>query len=112
MNKSTSIFNYMLPRFQDVFFLAILLAGARYGPDLFNQDGDTGRHITVGNYIIETLSIPTQDVFSHTMQGESLVPHEWLAQISFAFAHRLMGLDGVVFLISMLFAITFTLVYR
>ncbi|MBT7783485.1 MAG: hypothetical protein HN741_11260, partial [Anaerolineae bacterium] len=88
---------YLLPRLRDILFISIFLAVLFFGPRIFNLDGDLGRHITVGNVIIENLSIPTQDIFSHTMNGEPLTPHEWLAQIFFAFAHGFNSLSGVVF---------------
>jgi len=72
------------------------MACALDGPKLFNADGDLGRHITIGNYIISNKIIPTHDIFSHTMFGEELVPHEWLAQILFSAVHSVMGLSGVI----------------
>jgi hypothetical protein len=111
-NKTPLLLAYLLPRLQDIFFVCILLAGAYYGPKLFNLDGDLGRHITIGNYIITNKIIPTQDIFSFTMTGEKLVPHEWLAQVFFSAAHSLMGLSGVVLLTIIIIALTFTLTYR
>ena len=104
--------NYLLPRLSELFFLAIFLGVVMLGPRLFNIDGDLGRHITIGNYILDHLTIPTSDVFSHTMTGEPLTPHEWLAQLTFALTHRLLGLNGVVLFSALLIAITFTLCYR
>ncbi|MBT3320975.1 MAG: hypothetical protein HN392_01690 [Anaerolineae bacterium] len=102
---------YLLPRLRDILFISIFLAVLFFGPRIFNLDGDLGRHITVGNVIIENLSIPTQDIFSHTMNGEPLTPHEWLAQIFFAFAHGFNSLSGVVFFTALIIAIVFLIVY-
>jgi len=106
------ILAYIFPRVQDAFFIAILFAISVQGPMLLNADGDLGRHITIGNYIAQTGKIPTTDIFSHTMYGEKLVPHEWLAQWIFSRVHAVMGLGGIVLLISLLIAATFTLTYR
>jgi hypothetical protein len=103
---------YLLPRLQDILFVGILLAGAFYGPKLFNLDGDLGRHITIGNYIITNKTIPTSDIFSHTLSGKTLIPHEWLAQVLFSAIHSLLGLNGDVLLTTLIIAITFTLSYR
>jgi hypothetical protein len=46
------------------------------------------------------------------MSGQPLVPHEWLAQLSLGAAHQSMGLSGVVLLIAILIAATFTLAYQ
>jgi len=79
---------------------------------MLNTDGDIGRHITIGNYILENKGIPVQDIFSHTMTGEALVPHEWVSQLLFAGVHKFAGLDGVVLLVSFVISITFTLTFR
>jgi len=103
---------YLFPTLQDAFFIGALLAVSTQGPMLINSDGDIGRHITIGNYIAGNWKIPTTDIFSHTMYGEPLVPHEWLAQWIFGRFHAWMGLDGVVLGTSILIAAAFTLTYR
>ena len=65
---------------------------------MMNVDGDLGRHITIGNFILDNWKIPLQDVFSHTMAGQTLTPHEWLSQVLFALAERIAGFNGVLFL--------------
>ena len=81
------------------------------GGSLFAADGDPGRHIRVGTYILETRSIPSVDVFSHTMLGEPFIPFEWLSEVIFAGFHMLAGLAGVAVLTAILFASTVGLVY-
>jgi hypothetical protein len=111
--KSPVVLTFLFPRLQDILFISILFVVAiYYGPKLFNLDGDLGRHITIGKYIIESRHIPTQDIFSHTMTGQRLVPHEWLAQIILSAAYLLMGLNGDVLLTAVIIAYTFILVYR
>ncbi len=73
-------------------------------PDMLNSDGDLGRHITVGNYILDTRTIPTEDVFSHTRYGAHLVLHEWLSEVVYALAYRAAGLNGVAWLTALLLA--------
>lgn len=110
--RRASLAHYLLPRLEDVVFVCLFFAVIVLGPRLLNGDGDLGRHITIGGYILDSRSIPTRDVFSHTMTGEPLTPHEWLSQIIFALAYRFMGLDGVVLLCALLIASTFTLLYK
>jgi hypothetical protein len=110
--KSTFIFNYLLPRIQDTIFVALFIAVFLHGPSLLNEDGDLGRHITIGDYVRNSWTVPTQDIFSHTMTGQRLVPHEWLAQVALSFFHSFAGLTGVVLLIAVLLAATFALTYQ
>jgi hypothetical protein len=110
--RVVSVFAYLLPRIQDAVFVGILIAVSSQGSLLLNGDGDLGRHITIGRYIIESREIPTLDLFSHTMTGQPLVPHEWLSQLAFGGVYAFTGLSGVVLLIAVLIAATFTLTYR
>jgi hypothetical protein len=103
---------WLLPRLQDVVFVALLALVILLGPRLLNVDGDLGRHLAIGEHILSSRSIPISDLFSHTMAGEPLTPHEWLSQVAFAAAFRLLGLDGVVLLCALLLGLTFALVYR
>jgi len=103
---------YLLPQPRDILFIGVFFMMIYGGPKLFSNDGDLGRHITVGNYILDTISVPTHDLFSHTVYGAAFVPHEWLAQVMLAVAHRAMGLSGDVFLAALLAALTILLVYN
>lgn len=108
---SPGVLSYFLPRTQDALFICILLVVCIRGSDLFNADGDLGRHITIGKYIIDH-GIPFANIFSHTLAGQYLVSHEWLAQVLFGAAHALMGLSGPVLLTAILIATTVTLIYQ
>jgi hypothetical protein len=112
MKKNSGLLRYLLPQPRDILFIGVFFSILFGGPRLFNNDGDLGRHITIGNYILDTGTIPTRDVFSHTMYGEQLVPHEWVAQMLFALAHRAMGLSGDVLLAALLGSLTILVVYE
>ena len=103
---------YLFPSLQDGLFIATLLAVSTQGQMLLNADGDLGRHITIGKYIVNNWKIPTTDIFSHTMYGQLLVPHEWLAQVVFSAVYSFAQLSGIVLLISLIIATTFTILYH
>jgi hypothetical protein len=108
-NKSNSIhwsFNYF---FAATFFISVLAGCIMLGPRLLNMDGDLGRHLTVGSYILDSGKIPTLDIFSHTMAGKPFTPHEWLTEIIFSLANRWLGLTGVVFLTGIIIAVLWNL---
>ena len=115
MNTSKSaqlIARVVLPRLGEVFFAAVFAAVIGMGSQLMNVDGDLGRHITLGDYILEMRTIPTRDVFSFTKLGDPLTPHEWLSDVLFSIAHRFAGMDGVVWLTALVLAVSFWLVYK
>ncbi len=107
-----AISSIVLPRLGEILFAAVFVAVLGIGPKMMNVDGDLGRHITLGNYIIESRTIPTQDIFSSTKYGDPLTPHEWLAEVIFALAHKVAGLDGVVWLTALVLAGSLWVVYR
>jgi len=78
---------------------------------MLNTDGDIGRHITIGSYMLDHRTIPIKDIFSHTMTGELLVPHEWLSQLLFGIANKIAGLGGIVLLVSFIISLTFYFTY-
>jgi len=110
--KSTpGILNYLIPRLGEIIFIAVFMAIIGLGPRLMNVDGDLGRHLTLGNYIIESRTIPRNDIFSFSKAGDSLTPHEWLSDVLFALVYRTAKLDGVVWMTAIILAVTMWLVY-
>jgi hypothetical protein len=78
---------------------------------MLNIDSDLGRHLALGQYILDTGRIPSHDLLSHTLAGQSRPPYEWLTQSIFALAYRYAGLDGVVLLVGIIIAAAFTFNY-
>ena len=102
----------LIPRMGEIFFIAIFAAVLGLGPKMMNIDGDLGRHLTLGNYIIDSRDIPTEDIFSFTKTGDPLTPHEWLSDLIFALIYRAAGLNGVVWLSALVIAGSLWLVYK
>ena len=103
---------YLLPTLGSVLLAALISGVYAMGPKMLNIDGDLGRHLTIGAFILDSGSIPTTDLFSHTMPGEALTPHEWLSQVLFALSYRLLGLSGPVLLAALCISIALWLIYR
>ncbi|MHB0871311.1 MAG: hypothetical protein ACYC5J_17920 [Chloroflexota bacterium] len=104
---------WVLPSLADVVFVALL--GLALGPkahQLLNSDGDLARHLAMGRQILASGTIPTIDLFSHTMAGEPFVPYEWLSEVTFALIHQWLGLGGVAVLAATLAALPFLLLLR
>jgi hypothetical protein len=115
MNKASiahKIASRILPRFGEILFAAIFAAVIGLGPRLLNVDGDLGRHIALGDYILDSGNVPTSDIFSFTKSGDPLTPHEWLSDVVFAGFNRTAGLNGVVWLTALILALSYWLVYK
>ena len=57
-------------------------------------DTDTWWHISAGQQIVDTRSIPTTDSFSHTRAGEKWIDHSWGSQIVIYAVYELFGGDA------------------
>jgi hypothetical protein len=104
------LLTYLLPSFGTVLWMSSFIGALASGRQMINIDGDLGRHITVGNYMLDNRVIPLRDVFSHTMAGQPITPHEWVAQVIFALAHRLIGLNGPILASALVISTSFWLV--
>lgn len=69
-----------------ILFIAIFTMAVRVPADT-----DTWWHLSSGQYIVEHLTIPTTDPFSHTKFGQPWIDHGWLAQV---FWYGLYALGG------------------
>lgn len=107
-NNNSARRQWFLPAVGVLVFILVFWTSLVFMPQMINGDGDLGRHITVGRYILDQRTIPTTDVFSHTMHGRFMVPHEWLSQLVFALAYRGAGLNGIAWLTAVLIATTYT----
>ncbi len=111
MTTQPAFLRHAFPRFEDLIFMVVLVAAFALGPRMLGIDSDLGRHLALGNHILDTGSIPNIDIFSHTKTGEDRPPYEWASQVLFAAANRLAGLEGVIFLTGLILAATFWYVY-
>ncbi len=100
-----------MPRLQNILFLAVFAGALLQGAHMLNTDSDLGRHLVLGNYILQSRQIPSHDLLSFTMAGQPRPPYEWLAQVVFAMSYRLLNLDGVVLATALVIALAFALLY-
>lgn len=100
------------PSVAAILAIAAFLLALASGAQMLSIDSDLGRHLTLGKYILEHRAIPTRDIFSHTLTSESRPPYEWLSQVIFEIANKLLGLDGVILLTAFLLGAVVFLLYR
>jgi hypothetical protein len=110
MKTKTPLSRFLLPRLRDLVFIAIFYLVIQVGSMLF-ADGDPGRHIVSGRYMLENRTIITTDIYSYTISGQPQTPYVWFSEILFGLADMLMGLNGVVLLTAFVLATTFTIIY-
>jgi hypothetical protein len=81
------------------------------GDGLLN-DPDTLWQITLGQWILDHRAVPETDIYSFTMQGQSWISTQWLAQVMYAKAYAVAGWSGPVVLAAGAIALTFALFAR
>jgi hypothetical protein len=75
-------------------------------------DGDTGWHIRTGQYILQTHTVPTRDLFSFSRPGAPWFAWEWLTDIIYALSFRIGGLKAIVLLAGAMIALYATILLR
>lgn len=101
-----------LPSLADVFFLGIFLRLSSGAGKFLLKDADTGYHIRAGEFILNTLSVPKTDIFSHVSPPLPWTAHEWLSEVIMAVVHKDLGLTGVVIFFSFLIAAVYYLFFK
>jgi len=112
MNKSRKITSFFIPSIADIFFISLFLFLSFSAGKRLLGDCDTGYHIRAGEYIIETLLIPKQDIFSFISPPLSWTAHEWLSEVIMAMAHQSFGLNGVVIFFSLIISLVYYLLFK
>lgn len=97
---------YLIPSLSHIFFIIIFVILIMKG-DVLLRDGDTGYHIRAGDYIIEKLAVPTEDIFSYITPPLEWTAHEWLAEVIMSIIHQQSGMNGIVIFYSTLIAFSF-----
>jgi hypothetical protein len=70
---------------------------------------DIGRHITIGEIIIDTWSIPDTNLFSYTAPDYPFMNHHWLGEVFLYVGSAILGLKWLIVLKAVLLTITFGL---
>lgn len=76
------------------------------------NEGDLFMHVRIGEYIVQTGTIPLHDVLSLTAPGEPWVNHEWLFGVLIYFVHSLFGYTGTGLLKVLMVVTAFALIWR
>jgi len=105
---------WLIPSLSDCLFLAVLLwvFASGSGWSVLLADGDTGWHIRTGEYILDTRSVPSHDLFSFSKAGQPWFAWEWGSDVIFGALHRAWGLKGVVVVSGLVLTLSATLLFR
>lgn len=74
-------------------------------------DLDIWLHLKAGEVILQNKAVPTNDIFSYTIQGKPWVDHEWLFQVLVYWIFSGWQADGLIFLESMILVLAFLVLF-
>lgn len=72
---------------------------------------DLGRHLKMGEAILQCLCVPQTNLFSYTNTDFPVVNHEWLTQVVLFFFYKTFGLQSLLILKMVLLTTAFGIVY-
>lgn len=110
--QPTKIIKYLFPTLANIIWVGLFFVVLARGRQMLNADGDFAMHLNLGRYILATGRIPLKDLFSHTLSGQPVMQHEWLACLIYAITERILGLGGAVLVSAILIATSLTLVFK
>jgi hypothetical protein len=102
---------WLAPPFTAFVFLIHFVVTACRPASVFSDPG-TGWHLMTGRYILETGSIPRQDVFSFTAAGRPWISYAWLFEAASAGLARIGGLPLFGGVATVVYALIPVLVFR
>ena len=76
------------------------------------KDPDFYWHLKTGQYLLETRTIPSVDMFSWTKFGSEWITHEWLSEAVMYSVFSWLGYGGLIVLFAGIIMATFKIVYR
>lgn len=80
-------------------------------PFFKNVDSDFFWHIRTGQYILNTKTIPTTDIFSSTSFSHIWILHEWGSEVIMYFLYNKWGYFADCLLFGLIFSLTWIIVY-
>lgn len=86
----------ILDRFAGLACILVLFSLLIAQANLEVKDLDLWLHLRTGQYIVETKTIPQQDIYSFTIAGKDWVNHEWLFQVLAYLSYHFGGSDGLI----------------
>jgi len=102
----------VLPDIGDLIFLSVILLLVFSCPQYLLVDGSTGWHLITGQYILQTLSVPSHDLVSYTFPDKAWVAYEWLSDVIFALIAKLGGLTLLNIFVASAIAFLFLRLYQ
>jgi len=109
MHQKSRALRYLMPSIADLLFVGLLLT--RIQPTLFN-DADTGWHLWAGSETLAHGIGPIPDALTFTQSGVMFENVEWLGEVVLVLFYRHAGYLGIAVLSGVLFAATFSWLYR
>jgi hypothetical protein len=101
-----------LPNGGDLIFICPMYLLLVLLPNFVFSDGSTGWHLVTGQYILDHLRIPHEDLISYTFPHKPWIPSEWLFDLVAAALVKLGGLKLLALATASAIASLFVFIYQ
>jgi len=109
MNSEKRIFTFNKFILLITIFVFLLLIVAFAFREIYSPD--IGFHLKAGEWIINNLRVPYQDVFTYTASSHDYIDMHWLYQVIIATVNKISGEFGLVAFNALLIILTFSVLY-
>jgi len=89
----------------------VIVGAAAVLAQTFFVDPDVWWHIKQGEDILSTHQVPTKDIYSLSLTGQSWTAYEWVGDVLLAAVHRVGGLPGLELLLLVLGGLILVAIY-
>jgi hypothetical protein len=111
LNPSTNR-RISFPRVNDHFLIMVCVFSIFFVWNFMSStDFDFWWHITAGEQIVNTHTIPTVDQWTYTIAGQPWIAHEWLAEIVMYLLYSSLGFGAITMLFSLVGTAAYVLLY-
>jgi len=76
------------------------------------RNDDFFHYLKTGQHILETKTIPHEDIFSHTAFGHPWINHGWLSGVTFYSLHHLTGLKSLILFKAFIATLAFLILFQ
>jgi len=103
---------YFIPSIADVFFFLSFATLSLLAPGKLLLDCDTGYHVKIGEFILNTFSIPRYDIFSFITPSPRWIAFEWLSEVIMALVHQWGELTSIVIFFAFCISLTYYFLFK
>lgn len=111
VTKENALVSFLKSTSWSIPFIALIVLIITFSLRLINN-ADIGFHLKGGQWILENLKFPANDVFTYTVNSHEYIDMQWLYQVIIYLVQNIFGYEGMTIFNVLLILTVFYLLYR